>query len=79
MNAVTREEWMHALLGLQRGRMCWCDYATGNPMVTEHTPPCRNVRELFLSTAKPITDYTGPGNKGGGEREVVPSSAAPGG
>ena len=78
MQAVTREEWMHALLGVQRGRMCWCEMASGNPMVTEHSPACRNARELFFSTAKPITNYTGPSKAGGGVRDVA-TDAAPGG
>lgn len=59
---------MHALLALQRGRMCWCDMAIGNPMVTEHTPPCRNARQLFMGESK-----------GGDKREVAPSNAVPGG
>lgn len=63
MNAVTREEWMHALLALQRGRMCWCEHETGNPMMTRHSPQCEYIRALFMGESK-----------GGGRREVVRSN-----
>jgi hypothetical protein len=66
MMKTTREEWMHAVLSLQRGRMCWCDHAIGSPMQTDHSPRCANIRSMFM----------GP-SKGGDEREVAPSNAVP--
>lgn len=68
MTTPTREEWMHAVLSLQRGRMCWCDHAIGSPMQADHSTRCQNIRAMFMGASK-----------GGGVRDVVPGNGAPGG
>lgn len=70
---VTREDLLYALMGVQRARLCWCEFGVGNPMFHDHTAACKQARQVCMDYNRPTV---GSGTDGGA-RETA-ADGAPG-
>lgn len=50
--AATIARIMVVLWDMQRGPNCWCEMATGNPMLSGHTMACKQARALSKQEPK---------------------------
>ncbi len=49
----TFEQFKMLAVSLARAPNCWCEKGAGKPMVTEHSSPCQELRQLLLDRWDP--------------------------